>query len=48
MSDKENEENGSNGTRMWQVAGGAVMVVGLITLVRSIPDIIRYMKMRSM
>jgi len=41
-------ENGSNGGGVWQIAGGAVLVVGLITLARTMPDIVRYMRIRSM
>ena len=41
-------DNGSNGVRLWQVAGGAVLMLGLIALVRSVPDIVRYMRIRSM
>ena len=44
----EKNESCSHGVRLWQVAGGAVLVLGLVTLVRSIPEIVRYMKIRSM
>lgn len=42
------KEKCSNGVRLWQVAGGAVLVVGLVALARAVPDIVRIMKMRAM
>jgi hypothetical protein len=41
-------ENGSNGMHLWQIAGGAALVVGLIALARNIPYIVRYIKMRAL
>ena len=41
-------ESCSHGVRLWQIAGGAVLVFGLIAVVKNMPDIVRYMRIRSM
>jgi hypothetical protein len=38
----------SSGLRVWHMVGGAVLVLGILTLYRAVPDIVRYMKIRSM
>jgi len=38
----------SGGFPLWKIAGSAVALLGIVAVVRSMPDIIRYMKIRAM
>ena len=41
-------ESCSSGVRLWKLAGGALLVAGIIAVVQAYPDIVRYMRIRSM